>query len=36
MKILVCDQLQELVLNKLIELGEITDISGSSNKHEEL
>ena len=36
MKILVCDQLQELVLNKLIELGEITDISGSSNKYEEL
>ena len=36
MKILVCDQLQELVLNKLIELGEITDISGSSNKDEEL
>ena len=36
MKILVCDQLQEVVLNQLIELGEITDISGSSNKHEEL
>ena len=36
MKILVCDQLQEVVLNKLIELGEITDISGSSNKDEEL
>ena len=36
MKILVCDQLQEVVLNQLIELGEITDISSSSNKHEEL
>jgi len=36
MKILVCDQLQEVVLNQLLELGEITDISGSSNKHEEL
>ena len=36
MKILVCDQLQEVVLNQLIELGEIIDISGSSNKHEEL
>jgi len=36
MKILVCDQLQEVVLNKLLELGEITDISGSSNKDEEL
>ena len=36
MKILVCDQLQEAVLNQLIELGEITDISSSSNKHEEL
>jgi D-3-phosphoglycerate dehydrogenase len=36
MKILVCDQLQEVVLNQLLELGEITDISSSSNKHEEL
>ena len=36
MKILVCDQLQEVVLNQLLELGEITDISGSSNKQEEL
>ena len=36
MKILVCDQLQDVVLNQLLELGEITDISGSSNKHEEL
>ena len=36
MKILVCDQLQEVVLNQLLELGEITDISGSSNKNEEL
>jgi D-3-phosphoglycerate dehydrogenase len=36
MKILVCDQLQEVVLNQLLELGEITDISGTSNKHEEL
>ena len=36
MKILVCDQLQEVVLNQLLELGEITDISGSSNKHKEL
>jgi len=36
MKILVCDQLQEVVLNQLRELGEITDISGSSNKNEEL
>lgn len=36
MKILVCDQLQEVVLNQLHELGEITDISGSSNKNEEL
>lgn len=36
MKILVCDQLQEVVLNQLLELGEITDISGSSNKNVEL
>lgn len=36
MKILVCDQLQEVVLNQLHELGEITDISGSSNKNVEL
>ena len=36
MKILVCDRLEEKVLDKFEELGEITNISESKTKTEDL
>ena len=36
MKILVCDNLEKKVIEKLSELGEVTNISNSKNKTEEL
>ncbi len=36
MKILVCDNLENKVIEKLSELGEITNISDSKTKTEEL
>ena len=36
MKILVCDNLEEKVIEKLSELGEVTNISDSKTKTEEL
>ena len=36
MKILVCDRLEEKVLDKFEELGEITNISESKTKNEDL
>ena len=36
MKILVCDNLEEKVIEKLSQLGEVTNISDSKTKTEEL
>ena len=36
MKILVCDRLEEKVLDKFEEIGEITNISESKTKNEDL
>ena len=36
MKILVCDNLEEKVIEKLSELGEVTNISDSNSNSEEL